>query len=552
MSFPKLCRGFQGVVSLFFSFFFFIFFFLILCSAVEAQPGFISLDCGLPEGKDYVEDGTGIKYIPDAKYVDSGEAKTVKASEFAQRYQTLRAFPQGDRNCYNLRPLQVGGRYLVRAELFYGNYDGLQKPPAFDVHVGVHVRVTVSLSLNEIYIQESIAAANGDTIWVCLVNTGTGTPVVSTIQLRQLPDLFYTAANASQTLLVQQRTNYGAAAQVRYPIDRYDRIWFPLSGSLPTINTTMPVKSILNNKFQVPSIVMQTATTVPNVGYSLTIRAATGSPTDTVYVVLYFAELQNLSRSNRSRVMDIFGSGSEIKSLSNYTAPFLTTAYVSVTNAVIGPTSFYNITLRPSITSTLPPMINALESFIIKKIDELPTDFVDVRAIQDIKAAYKLQSNWQGDPCVPKKYSWNGVECAYYDGTKAPRIVSLNLSSSGLTAEIPASIENLTALTTLDVSNNSIPITVTELLAKLPSLKLLNLSGNKITGVSKDLCTKSPADKLSLRIEGLEAVCATSPQPSPSAAKPSPPPSQSGSTSFRPGFHASGAVFVFFLGLLVA
>ncbi|XP_078442311.1 putative leucine-rich repeat receptor-like protein kinase At2g19210 [Wolffia australiana] len=547
MSFPKLCRDLQRVVL---SFFFF--FFLILRSAVEAQPGFISLDCGLPEGKDYVEDGTGINYIPDANYVDSGEAKTVKASEFARPYQTLRVFPKGERNCYNLRPLQSGGRYLVRAEFFYGNYDGLQKPPKFNLHVGVHARFTVSLSLNEINIQEIIAVANGDTIWVCLVETGTGTPMVSTIQLRQLPDFSYTVANVSQSIVVRQRINYGAAARVRYPIDRYDRIWFPFSGASPAISTAMPVKSILNDKFQVPSLVMQTAATVRNMSNSLTFPVATGPPTDIVYAVLCFAELQNLRRSNRSRVMDLFGSGSEIIPLRNYTAPFLTTDCVSIRNAVIGPTSFYNITIQASNTSTLPPTINAMESFIIKKVDELPTDFVDVRAIEDIKAAYKLQRNWQGDPCVPKKYSWNGVECAYNDGTKAPRIVSLNLSSSGLTAEIPAAIANLTALAILDVSNNSIPITVTELLAKLPSLELLNLSGNQITGVSADLCTKAVAGKISLRIEGLEAVCPTSPQPSPSAAKPSPPLSQSGSTSFRPGFHVSVAVFVVLLGLLFA
>ncbi|XP_078442499.1 senescence-induced receptor-like serine/threonine-protein kinase isoform X2 [Wolffia australiana] len=515
MSLPKLCRGLQAVGSSFF-------FLILLCFAVNAQPGFITLDCGLPKGEDYVDDDTRINFIPDGQYVDTGETKTVKVNK-------------------------VGGKYLVRAGFIYGNYDELQRPPDFDFHVGVHARIPVLLSQSETYNQEVIAVANSDTIWVCLVNTGRGTPVVSTIQLRQLPDLSYTAANASRSLLRQRRYNYGAKTQLRYPIDKFDRIWLPFLETIQAINTTMAVKSFPEDKYLVPSQVMQTAITASNLVAPLILPAAYGLPTDTVYVLLHFAELQNLSRSNQSRIMDLFGLGSEIVSLTNYTALFLTAAHVKISNALVETSGAYHVAVRAANTSTLPPMLNALESFTIKKANELPTDIVDVQAIQNIKAGYKLQRNWQGDPCVPYDYTWIGVGCDYNDGTKDPRIVSLNLSSSGLTAEIPASIANLTALTTLDVSNNSIPITVTELLAKLPSLKLLNLSGNKIREVSADLCTNALAGKLSLRIEGLEAVCPKSPQPSPS-----PPLGKSRSTSFKLGFHVSGAVFVALLGLLVA
>ena len=46
-----------------------------------------------------------------------------------------------------------------------------------------------------------------------------------------------------------------------------------------------------------------------------------------------------------------------------------------------------------------------------------------VEAITDIKKLYNVTSrNWQGDPCVPSEYSWDGLNCS---GDNHPRIISL-------------------------------------------------------------------------------------------------------------------------------
>ncbi|CAA6667520.1 unnamed protein product [Spirodela intermedia] len=384
-------RYLQCSVFLFFTFFFFL---RVEHALVRAQPGFISVDCGLPDESDYRDDATGITYI-------------AAAEGFPRRYRTLRVFPQGGRNCYNLRP----------------------------VHLGESTWLTIRLSLNDSSLSEVIAAAQGHTIWVCLVNTNKGTPLISTIEVRPLPNLLYP----------------------QYPEDPYDRIWLGLARSFPVINTTSPVAATSNDSFQVPSRVLRTAISVPNVSYSLI--------------------LQNMTRPNQTRIMDLFGEGREEGILRNYTPPFLEADHVRVTDAAVGQTGIYNISLIPSIASTLPPMINAMESFLVRKVDELPTDLGDVRVIQAIRAAYKLKRNWQGDPCVPIDYVWDG-----------------NLSSSGLIGEIPRSIANLTALTTLDMSNNNLSGSFPDFLAELPEF-----GRNKITLPSGGLCTKLMNRRRSLR-----------------------------------------------------
>jgi len=49
-----------------------------------------------------------------------------------------------------------------------------------------------------------------------------------------------------------------------------------------------------------------------------------------------------------------------------------------------------------------------------------------VIAIKKIKDTYGLQLiSWQGDPCVPRLYKWDGLDCTDTDTYIAPRITSL-------------------------------------------------------------------------------------------------------------------------------
>lgn len=47
-----------------------------------------------------------------------------------------------------------------------------------------------------------------------------------------------------------------------------------------------------------------------------------------------------------------------------------------------------------------------------------------VEAITNIKSMYGLKRNWQGDPCIPQDYLWDGLNCSY-TGSGPARIISL-------------------------------------------------------------------------------------------------------------------------------
>ncbi|OAO96215.1 hypothetical protein AXX17_AT5G59050 [Arabidopsis thaliana] len=211
-------------------------------------PSFISLDCGLPanELSPYDEPTTGLRFLSDEKFIQSGKAGRIKPNSegYLKPYETLRYFPDGIRNCYNLN-VEKGITHLIRAYFIYGNYDGLDINPKFDL-----------------------------------------------FQLR---------------------------------------------------------------------------------------------------------------RTNRS---------------------------------------------------TLPPLLNAFEVYTVIQFPQIETNENDVVAVQNIKTTYEISRNsWQGDPCVPRQFMWEGLNCSDTDMSTPPKITSLNLSSSGLTGSIAAAIQNLTQLETLPQGN---------------------------------------------------------------------------------------------------
>ncbi|WZZ90237.1 hypothetical protein YC2023_118816 [Brassica napus] len=109
--------------------------------------------------------------------------------------------------------------------------------------------------------------------------------------------------------------------------------------------------------------------------------------------------------------------------------------------------------------STLPPLVNALEVFTVIHFPQPETNETDVFAVQNIKTTYGISRiSWQGDPCVPQQFIWDGLSCSNTDMATPPRITHLNLSSSGLTGNITDGIQNLTLLETLVVGEGGFGI----------------------------------------------------------------------------------------------
>nr|GFB29305.1 leucine-rich repeat transmembrane protein kinase protein [Tanacetum cinerariifolium] len=135
----------------------------------------------------------------------------------------------------------------------------------------------------------------------------------------------------------------------------------------------------------------------------------------------------------------------------------------------------------------------------LKQIPQRQTDDRDAAAMWSIKSSYRIATHWQGDPCAPQEFTWEGVRCSY-NNTESPRIIFLNLSASGLNGEINPGLANLTKINTLDLSNNNLTGKVPKFLAELRFLKVLNLKGNHFTGpLPVELLEKSNKESLSLR-----------------------------------------------------
>lgn len=162
--------------------------------------GFISLDCGSPKDSSYAEPTTGINYISDAAFINSGTSKSI-AAEYKATHQRqvayVRSFPQGTRNCYTVN-ITRGTKYLIRATFLYGNYDGQNKIPQFDLHFGVNFwdRVNFTTAVSST-IKDIIHVPSRDYVQVCLVKTGNGTPFISALEFRPLKNTTYVTQSAS-------------------------------------------------------------------------------------------------------------------------------------------------------------------------------------------------------------------------------------------------------------------------------------------------------------------------------------------------------------------
>ncbi|GLJ45082.1 hypothetical protein SUGI_0949080, partial [Cryptomeria japonica] len=200
---------------------------LSICSVLYAQPEFISLDCGALDGYD---DAGGISWTSDEQYINSGEKRSILTdqSEVGQPFKHLRCFPQGKRNCYNL-PAVRGRKYLIRACFLYGNYDGRESQPQFELLVDANFWATVVINNSTKTFCNGInAMARGPSINVCLARSTDDVPFISTLELRLLMPAMYEFVGQYLSLISTVHMDYGKLSEnsiIRYPDDEFDRLW---------------------------------------------------------------------------------------------------------------------------------------------------------------------------------------------------------------------------------------------------------------------------------------------------------------------------------------
>ncbi|XP_060965901.1 LRR receptor-like serine/threonine-protein kinase IOS1 [Cannabis sativa] len=466
-------------------------------------PGFISLDCGRAEGSSYIEKTTTINYISDAAFIKSGVIQSIMPkyrAGFQQQATFLRSFPEGIRNCYTLT-IKKGTKYFFRTSFLYGNYDGLNKNTIkFDLHIGPNYWDTVTITSDSVFVfKEMIYTPPQDYVHVCLVNTGSGTPFIQAIELRPLKNntyMIYDSGALSHYAAVDTGSTTNSTYRclwlcvlIRYPYDALDRFWSPQNDeALTQLTTSLTVDSDGHkNDYWLPPIVMNNAAVPIDKDGSLRFNVSSSDKNIGYYVYLHFAELQ-LIKPNESRAFNFYVNG---KLMYGPIVPkYLTTLTIHALTPLTGQ-SQYNFSLTKLQNSTLPPILNAIEIYSSLDFSQSETHQDDVEAIMGIKSTYDVKKNWDGDPCVPLKYLWAGLNCSN-DILKPPRIRSLDLSSSGLSGSISEHISKLTMLESLDLSDNNLTGFVPDFLSSLPNLRVLNLKRNMLTGsVPASLLEKS-------------------------------------------------------------
>ncbi|KAI9071876.1 hypothetical protein K1719_046160 [Acacia pycnantha] len=248
-----------------------------------------------------------------------------------------------------------------------------------------------------------------------------------------------------------------------------------------------------NDSYELPTEVLVSATKSLNLSFDLSLDYDDVWKTQReksfrYYVIFHFVEIEKLP-AGQKRVIDITVNDEHI------TEKPITLEYlkpVTVTSVTDQDGFFFNISATSE--SDAPPILNAIETYKIISPLASPTDQTDADAILDIKNTYGIPKvDWQGDPCVPEDFRWEGLGCIYDDSNSAnARITSLNLSASKLRGPIATSFSQLMELKSLDLSSNDLSGSIPEFLARLPNLTFLNLSGNRLTGsVPKALKEKS-------------------------------------------------------------
>ncbi|KAK8294106.1 hypothetical protein V6Z11_D06G232900 [Gossypium hirsutum] len=491
---------------------YFIILFIIFTLAVvvhaQNQTGFISLDCGLPAGSSYIDSITGINYTSDEPYIQTGTTHSLSRfnSSIQQQFlENLRSFPQGVRHCYQLN-LTKGEKYLIRASFMYGNYDENDENPEFDLYLGPNLWASMVFeNSTSVVVKEIIYVVKARYLHVCVVNTGKGIPFISALESRLLSNVTYNTDSNTQALEFFLRIDFGSAlnSSFRFPEDIYDRIWQPYRrNDLTTINSSSSL--ISNSYFDPPLVAMMTASIPMNGSQSLNFTVRDSDPDVEFYFYMHVVELEEL-QANQTREFNIYLNDNFW--YGPFSPMYLQGETILSSLSVKGG----QFSMESTRSSTHPPIINAFEAYKVKELVESQTVETEVNAMMNIKSMYRLKKNWEGDPCAPRTYSWEGLDCSY-DDLDPPRIISLNLSSSGLSGEISPYIGNLTQLQYLDLSNNNLTGGVPEFLTQLQFLTLINLQGNALNGsVPAGLIDRINRRFLQLNVEGNQIPCTWEP-----------------------------------------
>ncbi|KAL7115628.1 hypothetical protein ACP275_04G194000 [Erythranthe tilingii] len=417
---------------------------------------------------------------------------------------TLRVFTARRKNCYSIRAGK-GERVILRVGFYYGNYDNRSSPPSFDIQFDGNNWATVDSSSTQFVFYEVTYVTKRDYVSVCVAQTKRDQfPFISSIEIRGLESTMYSRGDqdyplhlikrvaygtnkvisTTQPLHLIKRVAYGTNKVIRYRDDPYDRVWAPAVRKHGLIDVASDAPHIRTGILdRPPSAVLQNAMTAVDPSDRIKFRLQFPPVNFNIYLSMYFSEVSLLNATTEKRSFQLLIDDEPVLD-SPIVPPYGSCLEVYDSNIMV----FSNITcaLAPMEESTLPPIINAMEIFLIGDLIEDGTDSKDVEGLLILQSAFGVLQDWSGDPCLPKPYSWEWIECS---SDPRPRVTALYLSSFDLTGVVP-DFSTMDALETIDFHNNTLKGPIPEFLATLPNLKQLNLASNEFSGPVPDSLSK--------------------------------------------------------------
>ncbi|KAH9780820.1 protein kinase domain-containing protein [Citrus sinensis] len=382
---------------------------------------------------------------------------------------TMRVFSTRKKNCYSIKVDEDGGRVLLRASFYYGNYDGKDSPPVFDLQFDGNFWTTVNTSFSsyDVLSYETIYVVKRNFTSTCVAQTKPGQlPFISAIEVRSLGVNMYSQIPSNLALHLIQRAAFGGNQTIiRYPYDVYDRTWSGAYGFGLSEARHQELMLELRTNNDPPETVLKNAVVSLSTSEIIVLLTDLSEKPTPIYIAPDFSEVLLLLNTTQKRsfqlcvdnkpisdpIIPLFGSASE--------------AYV--TNRIAFASNSFSI--QATTASTLPPLLNAME--IYTGCDRLTngTNVNDVEGLAVVQSGLKVLQEWRGDPCLPSPYTWDWVQCS---SDPIPRVTALNLSGYGLSGSLP-DFSSMDALQTIDLSNNSFSRNIPDFRGTLPTLNII-------------------------------------------------------------------------------
>lgn len=143
------------------------------------------------------------------------------------------------------------------------------------------------------------------------------------------------------------------------------------------LTTDATVDADSHNDFQPPQIVMKSAGIPKNVSEPLQLTFTPVDPTSKIYVYMHFAELEDLP-ANQSRRFNITVNGNHLYGPTSPT--YLYTSSVYTRSSLSGAQLVFQIIKTED--STLPPILNAVEIYVVKDLPQSETEQEDGKLFQ--------------------------------------------------------------------------------------------------------------------------------------------------------------------------